>query len=85
MVPKVSYSAPNGKVVSDLSFIDCLCYSFVNRLRNTGTSYAIDPGGSTKTIKLLSLDDTNLASPSKILKLREKGPVYPYVQRYEKS
>jgi len=26
----------------------------LNRLRNTGTSHAIDPGGSTKTIKLLS-------------------------------
>jgi len=24
------------------------------RIKNTGTSYAIDPSGSTKTIKLLS-------------------------------
>ena len=33
--------------------IDCLCYSILSE-QGTGTSYAIDPGGSTKTIKLLS-------------------------------
>ena len=46
-------------------------------MKGQGFSHSWSKLDLAKTIKLLSLDDTNLASPSKILKLREKGPVYP--------
>ena len=47
------------------------------RMKGQGFSHSWSKLDLAKTIKLLSLDDTNLASPSKILKLREQGPVYP--------